>query len=108
MAGKTEILLFCSETLVMVGSVGKMAAKAPITGNSTMLGLGTVQLLNKFLVTITAQRGPVILEVKSILGTVGSMTILTGFLYRRVHILELKFLFFIFVAAETEGQAVHG
>jgi hypothetical protein len=88
--------------------MGKVAAKTTVIGNSTMLGLRTVKLLNKFFVTLTAQRGSVILEVKSKLGPVGGMTLFARFFYRLMDILKFKLLFPVFVAAETEGQAVHG
>ena len=55
MTGKAEILFIFSEALTVVGRVGKVASKTPVSNNSAVLGLGAVHLLNKFLVALTAQ-----------------------------------------------------
>lgn len=108
MAGKAKILFIISETLAVVGRVGKVASKTPVSINSTVLGLGAVHLLNKFLVALTAQGGAIILEMELILRSVGCVTLFTGFLHRLVNIGEPKIFLSIFVTAETEVNTVHG
>jgi hypothetical protein len=108
MAGKAKILSIFSEALAVVGRVGKVAPKTPVSFNGAVLGLRAVHLLNKFLVALTAQGRPVILEVESVLRAVGGVTLFTGFFYRLVNILQAEVLFFILVAAKTEGYTIHG
>jgi hypothetical protein len=108
MARKAEILSIFSEALAVVGRVGKVASKTTVSNNSAVLGLRAVHLLNKFLVALTAQGCSIILEVESILRSVGGMALFAGFLYRLVNILQTEVLFFILVAAETEGYTIHG
>jgi len=108
MAGKAEILFIVSEALAVVGRVRKVAAKTPVSNNSAVLGLRAVHLLNKFLVALTAQGRPVILEVESILRSVGGVALFAGFFNRLVDILKAKILLFILVATETKGYTIHG
>jgi hypothetical protein len=88
--------------------VWKVAAKTAVSNNSAVLGLGAVHLLHKFLVALTAQGRPVVLEVELVLRSVGGMTLFARFLYRLVNILQTEVFFFILVAAKTEGYTIHG
>ena len=72
--------------------MGKMTAETAVTGNGCVPGFGIVHLLDKFFMTVRAERDPVILEVEGKLGSMGQVTLFTGFFYRLVDIFFLKVL----------------
>ena len=102
MAGKTDDFFIFPQPLIMVRGMGKVAAKAAVLADCGMLGLRFVKLLDKFPVAVRAQCRPVVLQVVSIGGAVGQMTIFTGLFYRLVNILLFKAGLFILVAAKAQ------
>ena len=88
--------------------MGKMTAETAVTGNGRVLGFGIVHLLDKFFMTVCAERDAVILEVEGKLGSMGQVTIFTGFFYRLVNIFSLKILFLVLVATKAQGNTING
>jgi hypothetical protein len=88
--------------------MGKMTAQTAVTGNGRVLGFGIVHLLNEFFMTISAECSPVILEVERKLGSMGQVTLFTGFFYRLVNIFFLKVLLFVLVTTKTQGNTIDG
>jgi hypothetical protein len=106
MAGKTDVLFILSQSLIVVRGMGKMTAETAVTGKGCVLGFRIVHLLNKFYMAITAECGPVINEVIRKLGSMGQVTLFTGFFYRLVNIFFLKVLFLVLVTTKAEVNPI--